>query len=57
MTTDDRAYSTLPQRMRDAADTLEEYAAYVGYTHTDYAMFNARGLRNEAEHVESEIPQ
>lgn len=49
--------STLPERMREAADTLEEASAYYDYRNPSGVNWSAEMLRREAPHVESELPQ
>lgn len=49
--------STLPQRMREAADTLEEWSARQGYGSPAGIEWNAKDLRTEAEHLEAELDQ
>lgn len=48
--------SSLAQRMRDAADTLEEASTMYGYRHPCEAGWSADELRSEARHVESSTP-
>jgi hypothetical protein len=42
---------TLAERMRDAADALEEVSALYGYKFPDEAGWSANELRGEAKHV------
>lgn len=44
----------LSQRMREAADTIEEAACLYGYLSPGDAPWTAVDLRKEAEHVEWE---
>jgi hypothetical protein len=44
----------LHERMRDAANTLEEVSELYGYSDPKFGSWSAFGLRLEAEHVESE---
>lgn len=46
------ATPTLAERMRAAADTLEEVSAMYGYTRSDCAGWCARDLRTEADILE-----
>jgi hypothetical protein len=38
---------TLPERMSDAADTLEEVSALYGFAHPEHAQWTAADLRAE----------
>jgi hypothetical protein len=49
------ATTDLPQRMRAAAETLQEANALYGYQ-PDWGVWNPVGLRKEADVVESEVP-
>ena len=46
---------TLPDRMRQAAEVLEEVSALYGYNPA-YGLWNAETLTNEADVIESEVP-
>lgn len=46
--------STLPQRMIDAAEVLEELSALYGYSTPPAALWSAHSLRHEAPHVEDD---
>lgn len=41
-----------PQRLREAADTLEELSTLAGYQHRQYVAWSAHALRKEAEVLE-----
>ena len=43
---------SLPQRMLEAARTLEEASALYGYIYPQFASWTAEDLRKESEHVE-----
>jgi hypothetical protein len=45
---------SLAQRMRQAADTIEEYAAYTGNRHPDNVAYTAADIRHESGHVAAE---
>lgn len=47
---------TLPQRLREAADVVQELSALVGYPNPDCAPWDARSLRTEASVIESDVP-
>lgn len=49
--------SDLAKRMREAADTLEEWSARQGYGSPIDIEWSAKELRTEAEHVEAEEEQ
>lgn len=51
------ATTTLPQRLRDAAEALAELSAMAGYRYVQNVCWNADSLRREAAVIESEIPQ
>lgn len=44
--------SSLPARMRDAADTLEEVSALYGYKEPSHAPWDAESLRGESRTLE-----
>lgn len=44
----------LADRMRTAADTLEEASALYGYPHPEHASWSPLELRLEAKHVETD---
>ena len=50
------AETTLPARLRAAAEVLEELSALAGYKHLAYIGWNADSLRREAEVLEQEVP-
>lgn len=45
--------TTLPQRLREAASTLEEMSALAGYTHLAYVGWSAETLRQQADAMDS----
>jgi hypothetical protein len=47
---------TLSERMRDAADTIEELSAYYGYFHPDTVAWSADELRHESRTLEGKEP-
>ena len=47
---------SLPDRMRAAADALEEVSALYGYPRTQHAPWSADELRTEAVHVAADYP-
>jgi len=47
---------SLPDRMRAAADTLEEVSALYGYPNGQHAPWSASELRTEADHVAADYP-
>lgn len=49
--------SDLAKRMREAADTLEEWSARQGYGYPADIEWNAKTLRTEAGHLEAELNQ
>lgn len=49
--------TTLPQRLRAAADAMEELSAMSGFGHNpDKAPWSASELRHEAQVMETESP-
>lgn len=44
--------SNLPQRMRDAADVLDEVSSLYGYKEPQHAEWSAHALRGEARTLE-----
>lgn len=47
----DPDYSALALRLGDAADILEQVSALYGYANPHQALWSARDLRYEAEHL------
>jgi len=45
---------SLAHRMREAADTIEEFAAYTGNRHPENVAYTAAGIRIESGHVAAE---
>ena len=45
---------SISERMRTAADVLEEVSSLYGYVRPNHAPWSAKDLRVEAEHVENE---
>lgn len=48
---------SLPARMRDAADTLEELSALYGYRFPYEASWSPQELHNEARVLDADTPQ
>lgn len=49
------SHLTLPQRMRVAAEVLEEVSALYGYN-PSYGLWNSETLIKEADVIESDVP-
>jgi hypothetical protein len=47
----------LPQRMRDAANTLQELSTLYGYQHPNQADWSATELRHIAADIENATPK
>jgi len=45
---------SLAHRMREAADTIEEFAAYTGNRHPENVAYTAADIRHESGHVAAE---
>lgn len=47
---------SLPRRLREAADVLEEVSALNGYQHLALVVWNADSLRDQAELLDTDTP-